>query len=92
MASFAEFEREMIRERVAAGLRAAKENGTRSGLAIGRPKGVFDRDAVLTLRTEGNSWSSIASRLNVGITTVRRVHRQSTEASQRLETGKTGVA
>ena len=35
---FAEFERSMIVERVNAGIARARENGTRSGRAIGRPK------------------------------------------------------
>ena len=34
---FAEFEREIIRERVNAGMARARERGTRSGRAIGRP-------------------------------------------------------
>jgi DNA invertase Pin-like site-specific DNA recombinase len=37
MGVFAEFERAIIQERVRAGLRRAKETGTRSGKAIGRP-------------------------------------------------------
>ena len=37
MGVFAEFEREMIRERVMAGLARAKAHGTKSGNAIGRP-------------------------------------------------------
>jgi putative DNA-invertase from lambdoid prophage Rac len=77
MASFAEFEREMIRERVAAGLKVAKEKGTRSGLAVGRPKTIFDRAVVVNLRKAGSSWRTIARSLNVGITTVRRAYRES---------------
>jgi DNA invertase Pin-like site-specific DNA recombinase len=92
MASFAEFEREMIRERVTAGLRAAKEKGTRSGLAIGRPKVIFDRHAVVEMRGAGDSWRTIARRLDVGITTVRRAHSECTEAFQRLESGKREAA
>jgi DNA invertase Pin-like site-specific DNA recombinase len=37
MGVFAEFERAMIQERVRAGLRRAKETGTKSGKPIGRP-------------------------------------------------------
>src|SRR5207302_53730 len=43
LAAVAQFERELIRERVAAGMRHAKERGTRSGRPIGRPRRVFDR-------------------------------------------------
>jgi DNA invertase Pin-like site-specific DNA recombinase len=44
LAAVAQFERELIRERVAAGIKAAQKNGTR----IGRPKVVFDRAQVRT--------------------------------------------
>src|SRR6266550_1001406 len=38
MGVFAEFERAMIAERVRAGLARARENGTKTGNAIGRPR------------------------------------------------------
>src|SRR6266550_3296683 len=38
MGVFAEFERAMIQERVRAGLARARENGTKTGNAIGRPR------------------------------------------------------
>src|SRR5712691_12126538 len=38
LAAIAEFERDLIRERVVAGLRRAQTRGTRSGRAIGRPR------------------------------------------------------
>jgi DNA invertase Pin-like site-specific DNA recombinase len=49
MAAFAELEREMIRERVVAGVKAARANGK----ARGRPKRVFRRDEAVRLRGEG---------------------------------------
>lgn len=53
---FAEFEREMIVSRVKAGIARAKANGTRSGKAIGRPKGAdFDRNAIKAALLEGAS-------------------------------------
>ena len=55
-AAFAEMEREIIRERVRAGVRNAKAKGTR----LGRPQRVFRRDEVLRLRTEGKSWRQVA--------------------------------
>jgi len=42
--ALAELEREVICERVRAGMAYAREHGTRSGKAIGRPKSVFLRD------------------------------------------------
>lgn len=38
MATFAEFERELIRERVLTGVQNAMQNGTRSGRPFGRPR------------------------------------------------------
>jgi DNA invertase Pin-like site-specific DNA recombinase len=53
---FAEFEREMIVARVKAGIARAKANGTRSGKAIGRPKGAdFDRNAIKAALLKGAS-------------------------------------
>jgi DNA invertase Pin-like site-specific DNA recombinase len=91
MAAFAEFEREIIRERVAAGLRLAKQNGTRSGLAIGRPKVIFNRSAVASLRRAGKSWRQIARTLDVGITTARRAYAECADASDGLLAPETGV-
>ena len=84
LAAAAEFERELIRERAHAGLsryredydkgRVGKEVQSRSGknLPVGRPKRVFDRQAVLELRRQGLSWREIAKRLGVGKGTVVR--------------------
>ena len=65
-AAFAEMEREIIRERVRAGVRAAKAQGT----VLGRPKRVFRRDEALRLRAEGKSWREIAEALGVPMSTV----------------------
>jgi DNA invertase Pin-like site-specific DNA recombinase len=65
-ASFAEFEREMIRERVACGLRSAKAKGKQ----LGRPKRVFRRDEVSRLRSEGKSWRVISRQLGVPVSTL----------------------
>ncbi len=66
MAAFAELEREIIRERVVAGVRAAKANGKQ----LGRPKRVFRRDEAVRMREAGMSWRSIAAKLGVPVTTV----------------------
>jgi DNA invertase Pin-like site-specific DNA recombinase len=65
-AAFAEMERGIIRERVCAGVRAAKANGTR----LGRPRRVFRRDEALRLRAEGRSWRSVAQTLDLPMSTV----------------------
>ena len=69
----AELERSIIRERVVAGLEHAQWNGTRSGLAVVRPKVIFDRDLAIQLREQGLLWRQIARKLDVRVTTVRRV-------------------
>ena len=62
LASVAEFEREMIRERTLCGIRAAKA----AGKIVGRPKRIFRRDEVVRLRDEeGLSWPAIAKKLSI---------------------------
>ncbi len=76
IAAMAEFERAIIAERVAAGLRRARIQGTRSGKPIGRPRRVFHRDQVAVLRAEGQSLRVIAHTLQVSPRTVSRVLRE----------------
>jgi DNA invertase Pin-like site-specific DNA recombinase len=73
IAAMAELERDVIRERTAAGLEYARQHGTKSGKPIGRPKAVFRHDQVLQLHGEGLSGREIARKLGVGEGTVRRV-------------------
>jgi putative DNA-invertase from lambdoid prophage Rac len=73
LAAVAQFERELIRERVSAGMRAAKAHGTKTGNAIGRPRRIFDRDEVVRLRATGRSIEKIARQMNIGAGTVVRV-------------------
>jgi DNA invertase Pin-like site-specific DNA recombinase len=67
VAAVAELERNLIRERVNAGLRNARANGRR----LGRPTCAVDRDRILQLKTEGQSLRQIAETLGVGYGTVR---------------------
>lgn len=61
IASLAEFERELIRDRVRAGFARVKATGrTRSGRAVGRPRRDVDLQAVHQLRAEGRSWRQVA--------------------------------
>ena len=71
LASVAEFEREMIRERTLIGLRVAKANGKQ----FGRPKRVFRRDELVRLREEGHSWRTIASKLCIPVMTAVDAYR-----------------
>jgi putative DNA-invertase from lambdoid prophage Rac len=76
---FAQFERDMINERVNAGVKryqiehAAGRARSKSGknLPIGRPKSIFRVDEALRMRAEGLSWCKIARQLGVPEATVR---------------------
>ena len=70
LAVFAAFEREVLGERVRAGLAHARQNGKR----LGRPAtATMHADRVRKLRRSGLSKSEIARRLNIGRTSVRRI-------------------
>ena len=64
--AMAEFERELIRERVKAGMKNARAKGTR----IGRPRVVVDTARIAALRASGLSWPAIARELDVSVGTV----------------------
>ena len=76
---FAQFERDLINERVNSGIkryqnefkagRAASKSG--KNLPIGRPKSLFRVDEARRLRNEGYSWRQIAKELGVPEATVR---------------------
>jgi DNA invertase Pin-like site-specific DNA recombinase len=70
LAVFAEFEREILRERVRAGLAHARQNGQR----LGRPLTAGLRtDEIRKLYRAGRNKSEIARRLQIGRTSVRRI-------------------
>ena len=52
----------------------ARTHGTKSGRSLGRPRCVFDRNAVHEMRAGGQSWRAIAAHLGVGVGTVRRAY------------------
>lgn len=72
-ASIAEFERDLIRERVRSGLAFAKSKGKQ----LGRPRVAVDIDKVTAMRSSKQSYLSIARSLGVGEATVRRAIRAS---------------
>jgi DNA invertase Pin-like site-specific DNA recombinase len=70
LAIFAEFEREILRERTRAGLAHARENGKR----LGRPAtAAIHAVAIRKLHRAGISKSEIARRVRIGRTSVRRI-------------------
>ena len=70
LATFAEFEREILRERTRAGLAHSRQNGKR----LGRPPTAARYAAeIWNLHRAGVSKSEIARRLQVGRTSVRLI-------------------
>jgi DNA invertase Pin-like site-specific DNA recombinase len=68
----AEMEHGLITERVKGGIARAREHGTRSGKAIGRPRRDVDVAKVRELREQGKSWRLIAQTLRVPRRTLER--------------------
>ena len=68
LGAIAEFEREIIRERVVCGLERAKANGVQ----LGRPRAGFDVNEALRLKRDGLSWSQLAKQMPVSSATLRR--------------------
>jgi len=64
--AMAEFERELIRERVKLGMRHAKARGRR----FGRPRVPADRERIGTMRRAGTPWRAIAEELGVSVGTL----------------------
>src|ERR1700676_5503610 len=67
VSAVAQLERELIRERVSAGIRNARANGKK----LGRPKTLVDRVQIMQLREQGQSLQQIATNLGIGYGTVR---------------------
>jgi DNA invertase Pin-like site-specific DNA recombinase len=72
LASFAEFERQVIRQRVKSGVAEAK----RRGKHCGRPRAVVDADRIESMRQAGLSWSRIAADLSQKVGAVRTAHKR----------------
>jgi putative DNA-invertase from lambdoid prophage Rac len=70
-AAIAQFEREIIRERINAGLARAKSEGKK----LGRPSNVNDstKTAVKLMREKGASIHRIAKELRIGVGTTSRI-------------------
>lgn len=70
LAIFAEFEREILRERVRAGIAQARKDGPPDGRP---PTAARKADEVHRLKAQRASHSEIARRLGTGRTSVRRI-------------------
>ena len=84
-ASIAEFERELIRDRVRSGLALARARGQR----LGRPRTHVDPEAIARLRANGQSWRQVASQLNVGVATVHGALKDRSENLPEIASKKT---
>src|SRR5215469_6070672 len=82
VSAVAQLERDLIRERVSAGIRNARAKGTK----FGRPMRAVDQERILKMRSEGHSLRQIAENLGVGYGTVR----ERLQASERKTPRKTG--
>jgi DNA invertase Pin-like site-specific DNA recombinase len=67
-ASIAEFERELIRDRVRSGLALARTRGR----TLGRPRVAVDASRIASLRAQGASWATISAELGIGKGTAQR--------------------
>lgn len=67
-ASIAEFERELIRDRVRSGLAAAKARGKH----VGRPRIIVSASACALLRQQGRSWAEITRETGISKGTAQR--------------------
>lgn len=70
--AMAEFERELIKERVTAGIAAARKRGSH----IGRPRVYVSAEKIRHLRDAGVPWRQVAKRLGVGVGTAVRALQQ----------------
>lgn len=68
VAAVAQLERDLIRERVHAGIRNARA----AGKQLGRPTRIVDREEIVRLRDNGASVREIAAKVGVGYGTVRK--------------------
>jgi DNA invertase Pin-like site-specific DNA recombinase len=60
-ATIAEFERELIRDRVRSGIAAARQRGA----LIGRPRVILDRTVIQELRAAGATWAEITKQTGI---------------------------
>jgi DNA invertase Pin-like site-specific DNA recombinase len=81
---FAEFEREMIRERVKVGLSRARADGKR----LGRPRvSISVEQKIIARRLMGKGIVKIAKEIGVGVGTVQRIVRAQKPAASKESQG-----
>ena len=79
---FAEFERSIIQERIRAGIARARQTGTKSGKAFGRPRVSAKKEAAVRVSlAAGNGIRKTAKLEGVGNETVARIKREMAAAT-----------
>ena len=75
MTSIANYERELISERVKSGL----ENAKRKGIVLGRKTNLTPEveEQIIQLKSEGVGYNTLAKKLSVSVKTIRKVLSQS---------------
>jgi DNA invertase Pin-like site-specific DNA recombinase len=76
-AAIAEFEVDIIRENVRAGLLHARSKGK----ALGRPRRIGNGELILSLREAGSRWEDIAVKYGISVSTAKRLARRVTNGS-----------
>ncbi len=75
IASMAQFERELIAERVKAGMANARSKGKQ----IGRPSLDIDSKQITSLKASGASWQDVSDSLGASISTCQRAYESTVE-------------
>jgi len=79
-ASIAEFERELIRDRVKSGIAAARSKGKR----LGRPRVTVDAARIAALRASGLSWPQVAKEMGLSVGTAYQAARKLSKIPARI--------
>jgi len=85
LSSMAEFERDLISERVKAGMAAAKERGKQIG---NKPLEEMKRDMMRVLREGGSTYKDIAAEMGVSLSTVSKYCRGIKPSKRRKKAGR----
>ena len=75
IAAIAEFEVDIIRENVRAGLAHARSKGQ----SLGRPRRIADSLKITTMRESGRQWDAIATECAISVSTAKRIARSATQ-------------